>query len=567
MNSSNPVFADYTIHNPNVFSMKDNFAYGTTGQYLQHALCDYIVVGWHSSQDDSPLGANSTLFGGLSGRLQSFFCDLADGIPLNIQNSKENIPILSHGAIYNVLYDATIRPVTPADSYAQNFTATVDMEPVAVGATPMDSVLTFLQAHRNDTATEESLLGTGISSIANTILDLSELLYATGPDYDSRIKASDLIQGQSFGTAQGGFTWHYDKKKDGKSPPQAPGTTKNLIIPTDPTTMVSELDCLNMLNEYQQQLDITSRMLTVNQWGLFAEFFKFCSDANNSDPVRKNSYLTKLLALYGRDVVDKTQPKSMIQSLLDTQAMLQNKINAIVPSSPPNALPLLPVKKVAGDAFKQRTDPTLLIAGIDSGWPAAYLDTLQVRFGSDVQPPASLPLLTPPVETQLSKLLSNLNLPSTSGTIKDTISKLLLEASSSTTPTQNGFKTWTGQPFCPIFVEWEAMFYNVDASQWSVGLGSSPMSSNNQKQVRYINPKPLSEPTSLIDQDTRAVSGRILVLPQPSFALAAIVKQVLDVAGVNVPLSLQGQTVNKDGTTSPNGLLDQTKLQASYFNY
>jgi hypothetical protein len=93
------------------------------------------------------------------------------------------------------------------------------------------------------------------------------------------------------------------------------------------------------------------------------------------------------------------------------------------------------------------------------------------------------------------------------------------------------------------------------------------MSSNNQKQVRYINPKPLSEPTSLIDQDTRAVSGRILVLPQPSFALAAIVKQVLDVAGVNVPLSLQGQTVNKDGTTSPNGLLDQTKLQASYFNY
>lgn len=566
MNSSNPLFADYTIHNPNVFSMKDNFAYGTAGKHLQHALCDYIVIGWHSSFDEGPLGANG-LLGGLDTRLENFFCNLADGTDDKISHSRGKIPILSHGVIYDVLYDAGIRPETPADKYAGSFTDKVDMEPIAVGATPLDSVLTFLHAHRNDTATEESLLGTGASATANTLLDLSELLYATGEDYDSRIKASDLIQGQSFSTSLGGFSWHYDKQKEKNGPPQSPGTTKNLVISTDPNIKVSELDILNKLNELQQQLDITDRMIAVARWGLFAEFFKYCSDANNVNPVRRQNYLDKLLALYGRDVVDPTNsPKSILQSLIDTKTTLEKNISSIITPDPPTTPSLIPVKKVAGQAFKQRTDPTLLIAGMDSGWPAAFLDTLQVRFGNDVKVPASLAPLPPSnpgpsVDILISKLLGNLNLPSSSGDIKGTIAKLLIEASDASKLIQNGFKPWTGQPFCPIFVEWEAIFYNVDASLWSIGLGSSPMSSNNQQQIRYINPKPLSEPTALLDQDTRAISGRIMVLPQPSFALAAVVKQVLDVAGVNVPVSLQGTTTGADGKIVPDGKLDQLKLQ------
>jgi hypothetical protein len=547
--------------------MKDNFSYGTAGKHLQYALCDYVVIGWHSSFEDGPLGANG-LLGGLSGRLENFFCNLADGTPESIQGSRGKIPILSHGVIYDVLYDAGVRPATPADAYAKNFTDQIDMEPIAVGATPLDSVLTFLHAHRNDTATEEGVLGAGASATANTLLDLSELLYATGEDYDSRIKASDLIQGQHFSTALGGFSWYYNKQKDQNSPPKAPGTVKNLVISTDPETKLSELDILNRLNELQQQLDITNRMIAVGQWGLFAEFFKYCSDTNNSNPARRQNYLDKLLAIYGRDIMNPQAQKSTLQSLFDTQTTLQHNIDAIVIPDPPGAPSLIPVKRVAGQAFKQRTDPTLLIAGMDSGWPAAFLDTLQVRFGKDIKVPVSLeslPSSSTPVDTLITRIMGNLNLPSSSGTIKDTIQKLLLEANDAVKPVKNGFKEWRGQPFCPIFVEWEAIFYNVDASLWSIGFGSSPMSTNNQQQIRYINPTPLSEPTALLDQDTRAVSGRILVLPQPSFALASVVKQVLDVAGVNVPVSLQGSMTGLDGKPVPNGKLDQGKLQVKFF--
>jgi hypothetical protein len=357
-----------------------------------------------------------------------------------------------------------------------------------------------------------------------------------------------LISGQSFRTALGGFSWHYDKKKTPNSPPQSPDTI------TKDGDGKTELDYLNKLNRLQQQLDITDRMLALKNWELFAEFFKYCSDVKNGE--NSSQYFDKMRMLLGAEKVADSKgikhdgDTSVIQSLLNTKSRLETAIKVIVPDKP--ATPKIPVKKVAGDAFKQRTDPTLLLAGIDSGWPASFLDYLQIRFAGDVKAPSN---------PQITQILNNLNLPTTSGTIKGTIEKLLNEAKVGAGGSRIGFKNWTGQPFCPIFVEWEAMFYNVDASQWAVALGNSPMSNNNQPQIRYINPDPLHEPSKLSDQDSRAVSGRILVLPQPSFALAAIVKQVLDVAGVNVPQGLQQEVTAPDGTKKLNGKLDKTKLQ------
>ncbi|CZR52728.1 uncharacterized protein PAC_02605 [Phialocephala subalpina] len=546
MNSSNPVFADYTIHNPNVFSMKDNFEYDT-GKYLTYALCDYIVVGWHSSSGDSPFGDNG-LKGILSGRVENFFCKLAADASTTVQGSRDKLPALSHGTIYSVEYNANARPNTDADNYVENFGKGVAMEPVAVGATPLDSVLTFLHAHRDDKTDGENILGGIPSDTAKTLLDMAELLHATADDYDSRVKAADLISGQSFRTALGGFAWHYDKKKTSNGPPQSPDRIKK------DSAGKTELDYLNDLNRLQQQLDITDRMLATKRWELFAEFFKYCSDVNNAKS--QTRYFDDMKVLFGVETLPgganivPNGPKSMIQSLLDTKKTLTDSIKSIANEDTPS-LSKIPVKKVAADVFRQRTDPTLLLAGIDAGWPAAFLDYLQIRLGGEVKASS-----TP----EVTQIMNNLNVPPTSGTIKVTIELLLNEARGAAGSTQLGFKTWSGQPFCPIFVEWEAVFYNIDASQWAVALGSSPMSNNNQSQVRYINPNPLHEPAKLSDQDTRAVSGRILVLPQPSFTLAAIVKQVLDVAGVNVPEKLQQEVTASDGTKSLNGKLDQDKL-------
>ncbi|KAI9857978.1 MAG: hypothetical protein M1813_007948 [Trichoglossum hirsutum] len=519
-NSSNPLFADYTIHNPNVFSMKDNFQYAP-GKYLDSADCDYIVIGWHSKVVDCPLGDNG-IFGNLEGRLQTFLCSLKDTTDQKIKDSKEQTALISHGAIYGVSFDRSKKPTNiPAQKYAENFTTGVDMEPVAVGTTPLDSLLTFLQAHRKDVKDEERILGPGTSSIAERVLCLSELLYATEDDYDSRIKASDLIYSHNFNGSPGGFTWHYDKKKEANEAPVRPSEVK------DKETGMSELDWLNRLNELQQHLDITERMLSINRWSLFAEFFKYFSDAHNDNNKndRLSKYKNRVKALFDND----TPPtrSGIISTLESIKADVEKEIGKITDERKP----IVQARKIANNPFFTRTDPTITIAGIDSGWPVEYLSRIPIRFDSDVVAPSN---------DSMTKLLEKVKkLPDTSGNILTTIAKLLSEASDGE-KTGLGFKKWDGQPFCPVFIEWEAVYYNVDFSQWEVSLTSSPVTPNNQPQVRYVNPAPLTGlpgPTA----DTRVVSGRILVLPQPSFALSAVVKQVFSTAGATLPPGLRDQ--------------------------
>ena len=514
-NSSNPFFADYSLHNPNVFSMRDNFSY-SDGNYLDQALCDYVVVGWHSDVGDSPLGERG-IGGDLDDRLRNFLCTLKNDIDPKASGSTEKTALLSHGVIYDVSYNSIVKPPTPADDYAKNFTDNVAMEPVAVGTTPLDAVLTFLHAHSADDAEEEELFGPGASGIANDILSISELLYSSQDDYDSRMKAADLVFSQNFNSAGGGFTWRYDKKKEADGPPLTPSAEK------DPVTGKSELDYLQELEEAQNQLDITDQTLALRRWDLFAQFFSYCSDAHNTTTSNLEKYRAKVKSLYD---VDATKSSS-IRTLVRNKDTLEQQIKRITESTPP----LVPVRKIAKDSFFVRSDPTLTIAGIDSGWPAAFLNRLLVRMESEIGASTI---------SQVNNLLSGFSLPITSGNIVPAIAKLIAEGSDGTRRTSTGFKTWTGQPFCPIFIEWEAIFYNVNFENWSPQLASSPIDSSNHQQMRYINPDPLFNKDAP-KSDTRAVSGRILVLPTPSFALSAIVKQVLATAGVDLPKNLKSE--------------------------
>ena len=514
-NSSNPYFADYTIHNPNVFSMKDNFEY-ETGMFLDQAVCDYIVVGWHSDVGDCPLGARG-IDGGLEARLQSFLCTMDEGTDPAITGSRENTALVSHGVVYGVAYDSKVKPATPADDYANNFTTNTAMEPVAVGTTPLDAVLTFLQAHRSDVAEEEQLFGAGSNSIANNILSLSELLYATEDDYDSRVKASDLVFSHNFISTTGGFVWHYDKKKEPDGPPPTPNTTK------DSTTGMSELDYLNSLSEMQRQLDTVDRTLGIRRWELFAQFFNFCSDAHNNTPANLVGYVSKVKALYDTDATK----SSAIRSLLNVKSTLEGQIQNIVGSTPP----LVQARKIADDPFYMRSDPTIMVAGVDSGWPADFLTNASVRLDSQIQ------VATNP---QVTNLLSGFRIPSVSGNILPTIAKLLNEGSDGAQKTTTGFKSWNSQPFCPIFIEWEAIYYNVEFSNWTLQLSSSPIGSSNHEQIYYTNYNPLADMTDP-KRDTRTVSGRIMVTPTPSFALSAIVKQVLSTSGGSLPDNLKAR--------------------------
>jgi hypothetical protein len=530
MSSSNPLFADYTSHNANVFSTRDSFEY-LKGQYLRQATCNYYVVGWHSNSDDGPLGANG-ISGSLDSRIRTFLCSLDNNQYLakldkkaaqDLKNSDDFTSLLCHGAIYNVVYDRDAKPVTPSDHYVDNFNdpSNVEMEPVAIGMSPMDSILTFLNAHDSDPNDEDRILGQGASSIAKSLLSLSELLYATDDEYDSRIKATDLLTGQAFKGTAGGFAWHFDKKKD----PQNPGPPPSPSTIPDSNNM-SELDYLNRLNELQRSLDITDQMLSQHQWDLFAQFFNYCSDRFAA--ANAGSYKDIVSGLYQFDSKNNIWT-GKIADLMRNKQGFESAIAAIIkPQANPDKA-LVQARKIANDPFFLRSDPTLLIAGIDSGWPTEYLGRVDIRFGVEVQATND-----PPISSLLTKFV----LPNTSGNIVATITNLLNEASQGVKNDKVGFKTWTGQPFCPIFVEWEAVYYHIDWSKWDVRLASSPLTTTNSPHIRYVN----GDSVKGLVQDTRTISGRIMVLPQPTFSLGAIVQQVFSTAGSNLPKDMQNWT-------------------------
>lgn len=556
MNSSNPMFVDCAMHNANVFSTFDNLCYGQdangTPLYLENAVCDYTVVGWHSNAIGDPLVASSDdAAATLLARLSKMFCAPPTTSNPDLNASLADFRLLCHGACYGVNFGHQ-KPTSSAEDYAKYFqpgslpNMDRDMEPVAVGNSPLDAVLAFFQAHDGDTnGFEPAVLCDQGGAIATKLMHLRELLFATEDDYDSRIKAADLISSQSFRRSPGGSTWHYDRIKNKDGPPAQPSAPEG--------------DLLTNLNALQSNLDAADRQLAQLGWALFAEFFKHVSDPSLLTDSRKAMYTSRVQALS----TEATSLKSWRDGIV--AVAIKDCLATQVPQDP--ATPSLAevsfsqhVKKVASEPFFKRSDPTLTIAGLDSGWDPEYLTTsVQTRFEAQIAPPTTS---TDPnviasnarVQASLQKVvLSDMQ---ALGDVSSTVTALLKESSGGCPPDmlKLGHMSWTGQPFCPQSIEWEGVYYHIDKTKWSMALAPKALPSSNHEHIQYSIPKPLDQIPDLQD-DVRSVSGRILVLPQPSFALGAVVDQVLGATPANqLPDELKDPATHADFVKSVQNL-------------
>jgi len=507
MNSSNPLFADYAPHNPNVFSTRDNLYCGKDQNgnpaYLESAKCDYIVVGWHSRLSDDPLHVDGT---DLQSRLSPLLLSAGDA---SRSGSLDKTRIVCHAAKYSVVFDDK-KPTTPSDDYAALFTGHVDMEPVSVGVSPLDSLLAFFQSHQKDKL-ETDIMHDPDSKIAESLMAIRELLYATEDDYDSRIKAADLVSTTHFSRTLGGSVWRYSKNKPKDGSVQPPSDT--------------EIAILQALNEYQRTYDAADQKLSQLRWALFAEFFKFVSDPTSGTRLRADIYRTRVPLL-------SAEAARLDQMLKDKDKDIQDQVAKIGANN---------VKKTAADPFCKRKDPTLCIAGIDAGWDAEYLNTTPTRFPDQIKDVSGNADCV-----QFVNSVSSLDL-GESNELKDTISKLVAEATNGLPSAldQYGHKAWTVQPFCPQFVEWEGIYYDIKWEDWDVALTSSALASSNHSWVNY---KTTSDLTTKPHVDQRRITGRMLVLPQPSYALGAVVAQVLDATPPDqFPESVRAQFKDKTG--------------------
>ncbi len=330
--------------------------------------CDYVVLGWHWDELTDPLYPKLGLQGSLGDRLRDLFLSPGSGLDdEGLLASVAEARTVCHGTIYNVTFDRENKPEPiQAENYAKLFTSDIKMEPLGIGTTGLDAILSFLKAHENGS---DGVLGSGTSFIARELLGLSELLYATEGDYDGRVKASDVITRQNFAPSSGGNAWQYDGKTSVGGKPAQPNT-----VP-DGDTGWSELNTLRWVNELQDHLSSAVRMLQETRWSMFAVWWQYVSDVDNENPVRRAWYSTRIIDI-------RTRAQALMKLISDPLTGLGTQVEAFVRKkavADPTVPALVPARSIPQDPFYQRRDPTICIAGMPLGWPTEYMGNVPVR--------------------------------------------------------------------------------------------------------------------------------------------------------------------------------------------
>ena len=551
LNSANQIFADYQPHNGNVFSIIDTLQYQTSKdapiQVVHTASLSYYVVGWHALPGQDPF-AQVSAKDTREGCLAALNMILDNSSPVTKKgitdwlNSPDPTQLICHGAMYNVNWTATQKPsYVPADAFFERVTKDV---PIAVGTTPMDALQAYIQTHtcpRNPDKAKD------IKKVEADLKCIQKLLYARDDGVDAQAEATDMLENRNFGTSSGGSQYFL-------SAGQAKGT-QAAGQPTKPSD--ANIGTINDVNTTQQYLDALNRQIQWLRWDMFSYWWQYLSAIKPPDSGTTN-----------QDVLTKT---ALFTTFLNQLIAMENKRKSALDKLPADLgqMGTLP-------HFYAPRDPTLLVAGMESGWPWDYLNPLQARVDTQIQMPS--PFKLPDSWSQFYQAVSP-NLPqSLTAVIKSLLTEFLaLNPTNPSPPTPgdgyclplyhdqdkahflpDGTAPWrdrweNSQAWFPLFLEWVAEYThipfvsstetppNVDPKVpqcWSLDQhGAWP---SDPQKLRY-GIKDGIELEDLTLSDSRTVSGRVLFLPQANKTLQNMVEQVL--------------------TSLPDGYLDPSEIQ------
>ncbi|KAI1395302.1 hypothetical protein F4819DRAFT_478817 [Hypoxylon fuscum] len=537
LRSGNQLFADFQMHNSNVFSMLDNFEYEIEGQtqYLSQAKASYYLLGWHWKPEVDPLW-NSTETQAHGASLDSLFMRLQGADTdewTNWLNDTSPLRTLCHGAMYDVTWDESKKPTTvPADQHNARLNDPTQAA-VSIGTTPMDALISYCHARTSQNEDEN------VTKLEEDILALESLLHARDDGVEAQREAKNTVNNWSFNRSPGGFHYHLSGNDD-DSPDKQP------VEPAGPVILK-----LCELNQTQSLLDSCRTAVTQYRWDMFSQWWKYMSDFGNSSTDSSPGN-------WDRSGVDDLSNK--INGLQDRILDLEQAIERLLADPEDLSENLLKTAKAASQpVFYRANDPTVLIGGIPSGWPTDYLDKVAVRSQYQTVPiedGSTLPAAAQTLSNDLQGILPDI-LKAPADVLVTEFYALQQPADDDDDDPEDDFSypqfhdqkasdgSWRDQwgdrqPWFPLYVEWEAEYTHVPFDYWKLDEHTARLSS--PEMVRYgitvpsagdgKEPLPLWEalPNEQNEKgpDTRVLSGRVLILPQPSFSLGAKITQLFD---------------------------------------
>ena len=519
--SSNPLFLDYQYHNSNVFSMVDNFAYLENRQtkYLQAARANYYVLGWHSNAKKDLMDAAVNAIAkdkSRAGRINGLGMSLDTSIPndntvadwLTDQTSSRSI---CHGAMYDVDWTATELPTNrAADAFARIMTP--DVPPLSVGTTPMDAILSYISDRTPSNDTEAKLA------------KLQSLLRTADDTIDGNVAAQDEIQNYNYAHFDGGSFYHLP----------GPDAQSGQNVGTEPSK--DEQRAMRLVNSGQHLLDNVTRRQKQLRWEVFACWWRAISDfdeiGGTLPGVTSENYAGTI--------------KRLTDAFADLEVLRSQLAKLIVKE------PKAPIKSGLSEDFHQRKDPTLMVAGLESGWPKDFSENLQARLDKQIVPKKDVsgPL---PSDYGVGSLADNLS--ATRELLIQEFLELMTHKDPEEKPTNailpiyhdgvykgkpaddNPWRDrWAvSQPWFPLYLEWEAEYVHVDFADWQLKTLPCSKKPNLAPPISYTlrrdicqredaEPPSTNSPRTLDTNDgpkfdNRSIHGRSLMLPQPAFSL------------------------------------------------
>ncbi|RYC86257.1 hypothetical protein BFJ63_vAg10899 [Fusarium oxysporum f. sp. narcissi] len=515
LRSNNELFADFQLHNSNVFSMLDNFDYiGDDGEtyYLENAKASYYLFGWHSDSKNDPLWDKHDYTH--AERLESLFMTLQDtDIPETKAwlESSEPARLCCHGAMYDVTWDHGNKPAkVPADDYSARI-KDQRLPVLSVGTTPLEALTTYCNAHKSK---DPGLIG----RIEADIIAIEALLHTRDDGVEGQREAADTVYNWNFSRSKAGTHFELGSKDTSGKP----------TIPNSET-----ITALREVNEYQQLLDACERMVKQRRWDMFSRWWKYVSDVSNQDREKRSD----------EDVRAAERLATRIYQLEMQIEDLRGKVEGKLKKEE-----LSDTKQGAQPFFYRGRDPTLLVGGIESGWPDDFSENVAVRLPVQTVSNIDVPPFLADLLTLIPRIFTDeMSVRAAESLLKEFYSlqpgldlypedrlphgQVYPQFHEPSPPEGTTSRDEWGdtQPWFPLFVEWEVEYFHIPFEKWTLDETITHVSK--PPQMRYgidvSDGKPLwKKLENDKPHDVRVLSGRVLILPQPSFSLRAKVRQL-----------------------------------------
>ncbi|KAH6611483.1 hypothetical protein Trco_001503 [Trichoderma cornu-damae] len=554
-NSSNQIFADYQPHNGNVFSILDRFEYydddGQEMGTLTAAKASYYVVGWQPASGRDlfvpPVEAGKPSAEPFrESRLRALKMHLEpeseeSELTKGWKSSASAVRTICHGAMYDVEWDVGKKPPTvPADEVCARL---MKEAPIAVGTTPMDAIMAFVVGHSESSKGELHEVEMDLRRLQTFLLDHDD-------GVEAQRRAANMLSNLSFQRQDGGKKYLLSHPEDDTARREAPGPARPSQLQKTYEPDDEEIALVATMNRQQRRIDAASRLLRKRQWELFASWWELLTDVNAALNAHKYRRRRK-------EMVDEVVAlRSEIEGLEDKLAVKKekNKEKIQVGTSAP---------------FYQAGDPTVLVAGVQSGWPIDFLDSLKVRLrhqivgavdGEGNLADAKLPEYLRDVAEQVSVdedwqidvslLLAEFLELKPKTDVEETSAMPAMyplyhdsdvraaaaaasekpndEAPGGGEPKATRWRDrWHGtQPWSPLFMEWEVDYFHIDYDRWGLDDGELAGSADEDPKLRYwIKGQQVTEEDL---GDHRKLSGRVLMLPQPTVSLKSKILRLFD---------------------------------------